>query len=549
VLDAVQARGLSCDALFVLGLNVDLFPRRRREDPFLPDEDRQRLRERLRRPVPVKGEGLEEEHLLLAHLLGAPRRRLTVSWQRSDDAGKARIPSLALREVARIALGSAEIETAERRAVRISAHPADRGRDAIARLDLLAPREAALLAALELRSPAAMGRALQPSSEGLAIGPVAMSGDARSLRDSVEQMSSIENGATAPGSWDALPGADAGAPPDFWSPSRLGLLGCCPQQYFFRHVLGVEEWGDSSDPHEVDAREIGSQVHAVLQETYATLLAEHALPAASGPLAGAAVERAREHLRRAWRDRAGRSAAPMRGIYPLLWEMISEQWLAALERFVRRDIERMAAAPPAAILLEHDIEAVLPLGSYGAPLAVRGRPDRLARGTDDAILVADYKTSGRIAGHASVLDALKGSRLQMALYTLLAESESGAGDPRPAVRAEVLGVGPTYEEGSDEERRAAIDPEKFAKARDGILETLAVLRDLAGRGFFPLYEDSRLCDSCPFTRACRKNHAPTLQRLAGAADLDTWRGLRRKNTSRPTLDKLAAADASREEPE
>src|SRR5262249_45911466 len=53
VLDAVQARGLSCDALFVLGMNVDRFPRRPREDPFLPDEDRRRLRESLRRPVPV----------------------------------------------------------------------------------------------------------------------------------------------------------------------------------------------------------------------------------------------------------------------------------------------------------------------------------------------------------------------------------------------------------------------------------------------------------------------------------------------------------------
>jgi ATP-dependent helicase/nuclease subunit B len=531
VLDAVQARGLSFDALFVLGLNVDLFPRRPREDPFLPDEDRRRLRERLRRPVPVRSEGLDEEHLLLAHLLGAPRRHLTVSWQRADDAGKARVPSLALREVARVALGAAEIEAAERRAERISAHPSERGLDAIARLDLLASRDAALLAALELRSPAAIA------------------GGGELLRAAVERMSGLENGSAAPGAWDALPGVDAGAPPASWSPSRLELLGSCPQQYFFRHVLGVEEWGEPADPHEVEAREIGSQVHAVLQETYAALLAEHALTAAAGPPVGATAERAREHLKRAWRNRTGRSAAPMRGVYPFLWDLISEQWLAALERFVRRDLERMAAAPPEALLLEHVIEAALPLGTFGAALAVHGRLDRLARGADDAVLVADYKTSGRIAGHASILDALKGSRLQMALYTLLAESESAAGGRRPVVRAEVLGVGPAYEEAADEERRAAVDPEKFARARDGILETLAVLRDLAGRGFFPLNEESRLCHSCPFTRACRKTHAPTLERLSGAADLEAWRRLRSKTTSRPTLDKVAAAGASAEDSE
>jgi ATP-dependent helicase/nuclease subunit B len=549
VLDAVQARGLSFDALFVLGLNVDLFPRRPREDPFLPDEDRRRLRERLRRPVPVKGEGLDEEHLLLAHLLGASRHRLTVSWQRADDAGKARVPSLALREVARIALGAADHEAVERRATRISAHPADRGRDAIARLDLLASHDAALLAALELRSPAAMARALRPTSEGAGIGPVAIPGDAESLRAAVERLSGLENGSAAPGAWDALPGADAGDAPVPWSPSRLELLGSCPQQYFFRHVLGVDEWGEPADPHEVEAREIGSQVHAVLQETYAALLAEHALPAAAGPAAGAAAERARDHLRRAWRERTGRMAAPMRGIYPLLWDLISEQWLAALACFVRRDIERMAAAPPGALLLEHVIEAALPLGVFGDPLAVRGRLDRLARGAGDTVVVADYKTSGRLAGHASILDALKGSRLQMALYTLLAESESAAGGRRPAVRAEVLGVGPAYEAATEEERRAAVDPEEFVRARDGILETLAVLRDLVRRGFFPLNEDSRLCRSCAFTRACRKDHAPTLQRLAGSADLDAWRRLRRKTTSRPTLDMLAAAGASGEDAE
>ena len=94
-----------------------------------------------------------------------------------------------------------------------------------------------------------------------------------------------------------------------------------------------------------------------------------------------------------------------------------------------------------------------------------------------------------------------------------------------------------------------LDAEKFAGARDGILETLAVLRDLAARGWFPLREKSRLCPSCPFTRACRKNHAPTLERLEDSADLAAWRGVRRKNTRLPTLDKVAAAGVEDEDEE
>ena len=39
--------------------------------------------------------------LLLALLLGAARERIDISWQRADESGRSRTPSLALREVAR----------------------------------------------------------------------------------------------------------------------------------------------------------------------------------------------------------------------------------------------------------------------------------------------------------------------------------------------------------------------------------------------------------------------------------------------------------------
>jgi hypothetical protein len=190
--------------------------------------------------------------------------------------------------------------------------------------------------------------------------------------------------------------------------------------------------------------------------------------------------------------------------------------------------------------LEHVIEAALPLEPFGDPIAIHSRLARLARLADGTAMIADYKTSGRIAGHASILDALKGTRLQMALYVLLAESEAGAGGHPPAVRAEVLGVGPFYEDATEKDRRAAVDPEKFARARDGILETIATLRALAERGLFPLDETSGLCRFCPFTRACRKDHAPTLERWKGRRFLDAWAPAGQDH-SRPTLAQVSAA--------
>ena len=105
----------------------------------------------------------------MAHLLGAARRHLTISWQHADEGGRARIPSLALREVARVCLGSAEQDLAIERAVRVAGHPAASGRQAARMHGLLTPLEASIGAALELGSPVAVRRAAKrlPLPDGI----------------------------------------------------------------------------------------------------------------------------------------------------------------------------------------------------------------------------------------------------------------------------------------------------------------------------------------------------------------------------------------------
>ncbi|MGH9749767.1 MAG: PD-(D/E)XK nuclease family protein, partial [Candidatus Polarisedimenticolia bacterium] len=124
ILDAMQARGLSFEALFLIGFNTGQFPRRSREDPFLGDADRRRIRDRLGAPLPIARQGIEEEQLLLAHLAGAAGSRLTLSWQRADETGKARAPSLALRELARLTHGRADLRLLEAAARRVPGEPA-----------------------------------------------------------------------------------------------------------------------------------------------------------------------------------------------------------------------------------------------------------------------------------------------------------------------------------------------------------------------------------------------------------------------------------------
>jgi ATP-dependent helicase/nuclease subunit B len=547
VLDAMQARGLAFDAVILVGMNADLFPRRGREDPFLTDDDRRRIRTALRRPLPVAAEAKDEERLLLALLLGSARDHLAVSWQRADESGKARVPSLALREIARIALATTDLAAAERRALTIGAHPADQARSAVERHALLASREAVRAIALLAGGPRPAESLLgQPAIAALGV-------DRDATLPGLGFLAAIEG--TWPTPFDALPG-EAGRPQDVWSPSRLERLGSCPQHFFFRHVLRAGEWEEPAAPHEFEAREMGALAHEVLRDVYSALLGEGLL--AGGPgRPGDIVRRAEAHLDAAWARHTAELAARSRALYPALWDLTAGHWLASLKRFLRLDLAEVLAAGRVLDGFEVEVVRAIPLGDASRPrepvvetqraiptLAVRGRFDRTGRDRDGAIVVSDYKTSGALERHVSQTEMLKGSRLQMGLYALMADPDPaspggpGANPGRPEVRAEVLGVGPRYADDDPEgggPARARLDPAEFASIRDGLLETLRVLASLAERGLFPLNEKSRFCPYCPFARACRRTHRPTLDRLAANPDLREYFMTLAKNSRSPRL--------------
>ncbi len=532
VLDAMQGRGLGFDAVFLIGFNAGLFPRRAAEDPFLDDRDRLLLRARLGRPVPIKSRARDEEHLLLAHLLGSARRWLTVSWQRADESGRARVPSLALREIARVALGAADLARAEEAALRVRTHPREAGEDALERFGLLPPSEAGLNLVLQVRSP---GRLLEALDELPGPPPPA---DRETLAAGLEMLRTIESAVPGDLRYDAFVG-DAWQAPAVWSPSRLEDLGACPQYFFFRHALHIEELAEPAEGHEVEAAEIGLRMHRVLHDVYRALVEEGRLPEVPGDPAPA-VRQAEEVGRQAWDRHAAPVAARMRPRYPLLWETTSRLWLEALVAFLRRDVEALVRTGGRILGLEKEAPARLSLGGSGATLPIVGRFDRVRRVGEREVVVSDYKTSGRPANHVRPADLLKGVRLQMPLYLLMAESLRPEWEAAGArVRAEVLGVGPTFAPGpgsvESKEDRAEIDPETFETIRAGLVETVAVLAGLAAAGRFPLNDGSRVCSYCPYIRACRRTHAPTLERIEGAQGASDYGLLQGKSTRALTL--------------
>jgi len=527
VLDAMQARGRAFDAVYLIGFNADQFPRRTTEDPFLPDRDRRLLRERLGVPVPIKTAAPQEERLLLAHLMGSARLRLTVSWQRADDTAKARVASLALREVARMVHGTPLLKQVVPGARRVKAHPAEASEEAARRFGILPPLDACVGVALEARSP---GRLLEVCAD-LPLPPV-RPGFTEVLRAGLGMMRAIEEWSGTDAArlrFDAFAG-EAAQKPGPLSPSRLELLGSCPQHYFFRHVLRAKEMEEVREGYEIDAREIGSVVHAVLHDVY------RELSAPDGRLAATAADdlpaRAAELARRSWEGRARVLAARTRTRFPILWETTESIWLKAIAAFLARDLPALQRQEARLAGLEKEAAAGIPLGTNGAPLEVRGRFDRVVAGPD-GVVVSDYKTSRNIEHHVDATRMLKGLSLQMPLYLLLAETLAARGemDAAPA-RGEVLGVGPRHDGNS----RDTLEIATLDKHRAGLLETLGVLAGLSAGGTFPLNEGSWLCDYCPYTRACRRWHVPTLARLASAPAAADYALVRRKNTKQPTLE-------------
>ncbi|MCA9322239.1 MAG: PD-(D/E)XK nuclease family protein, partial [Planctomycetes bacterium] len=86
ILELAQARGLACEELFVLGMERGVLPATGREDPWLPDAVRRRLRERLPQLGLAAERRDEEAHLFASLLAAAPH--VTLIRQRCDEDGK-----------------------------------------------------------------------------------------------------------------------------------------------------------------------------------------------------------------------------------------------------------------------------------------------------------------------------------------------------------------------------------------------------------------------------------------------------------------------------
>ena len=484
----MQCRGLTFTHIGLAGMNAGIFPRIAREDPFLSDGSRRRLREATGKPLPLASESEGEERLLLAMLLGQARSTIQVSWQRADETARPLVPSLALREIA------PDAPTAARA---IPAHPWSRIHAWARTPGVVGPRDETLLAGLASELGADATSAVAARRPDLAAG--------------IALVNETETFAPGTGRYDGRIGVSALE--ETMNATSLERLARCPLQFFFHDVLKVEAPRRAETPFSDDPRTVGERVHAALAEVYTQLRDDRAYDRLD---VLERIVRARAILREVWTARATSA--------PHFDRIDSDIWLRTLDAFLAVDLRRLAESGFVPTDFEQRLERAIPGGPPG--LTVRARFDRIATNGESKI-VGDYKTGGDLGARVQATKMVSGLQLQVPLYALI------AGAP-----VELLGVGPRHDA-----EAVRFDDFKSSAVREGLLETLRIAAALAAHGTFPIRSGEH-CGYCDYRSACRRAHPPTEYREGIAKDTGDARDCWRKNDKTPSLAAVRRADES-----
>jgi len=500
VMSVVEARARSFGALFVLGMNRDLFPRSISEDPLLRDAERQAL-ESVLPDIPIKRRGFSEERYLFAQLCAAAAR-VTLSFQAVSDDGKERPASPLLEPLLR---GRSDRELPLAPGLYEARDPAA----------LRPAHEHAVQAALEgdrerladVLAVAFAARPLGHDPQRRARGRVA----------ALAELDSIGRGPRDLGPYFGFVGAlgDAGDPrraPLYVT--RLEGLARCGWQVFLERVLRVEPVPDALEALPgVDSLLLGQVLHGVLEA-----IVERAGASARVPLAEALIRGPREvawppeeelaelvqaESERAARERgialAGFSRVLGRRVLPYLDRVRQLEWPRGVREVLGAELEG----------------EVRVRGADGAERTLLFRADR-ADGGVGALELTDYKAGKPFseaveAGRRS--EALRtriaaGSLLQAAAYARAGGSGASGrylyARPDLEVERAVCAI-----EAGDEEARARFEAAVLA------LSEAWERGSLTPRLLKPDLSDSPdACRWCTVSAACVQGDSGARHRLA-----------------------------------
>ncbi|MEW5868856.1 MAG: PD-(D/E)XK nuclease family protein [Chloroflexota bacterium] len=372
VTSVLDGRGLSFDAVALLGLSEGQFPQVEREDVILWENDRAILRER---GVPVESRLRNDEASFFYQAVTRPCQRLLLTRPYLAEDGHSWEPSPYWQEV-----------------LRLVDHPVVQR----ARPEEPVPVE-------ETASEIEFIQSAKSFDAHLARG-------ATVLRSRLERTADGEYEGDAPDLAESL--ETRYGPAHGWSASRLETYGTCPFCFYVAYALELEPLIPPEDGY--DVRILGSMLHQILENTYRQ---------ATDP---ANLEECLERLPEVARS-VFVSAPADYGFRPTpLWVLQQKE----LETLLRQTIVALANA--SAGYTPRYFEERFGLGKPPLVLhtelgdiRLHGYIDRIDAGADGRLRVVDYKAGG---SPISATDLAEGRRLQLPIYALAAREALGLGD-------------------------------------------------------------------------------------------------------------------------
>ena len=498
-----NAVGLGFDKVFLMGMVEGLVPQRLRDDPLLPDEDREQV------GLPLRRETTAERYEYLA--AASAGRATVLTFARGDNAAqREQHPSRWFLEEASRLNGSSVYPSMLSSPTDLATLKEQPWFEAVASaqesIDSISGSQPADLHDYDLhhlwrwrRSGKSIGKHHLATSENVI---------ARALR-----MERARNARTLT-IWDGdLSAASKSSGRiglsnrDLFSPTRLEMWATCPYRYFLSNVLGIAAPEQPEEIATISPLDRGSLIHAVL-ERFVRATQEHGTtPRSEEPwtddhyrlLMGIAEEEFRD--------------AEERGVTgkPLLWEIAQAEIRIDLRRFLEEDfkLRRRNGVSPRSVESAFGISGRHPEGtqeqapvewssSATGTIRFRGFIDRIDVSSDGStVLVLDYKTGGTTEYTNMDKDPVRrGTRLQLPVYGLAARQLMG---DWVDVKAAYWFVSAKGNFKTRPQKPAPLDEmlEPFSDA-------VGTITDGIGKGLFPANpgKDGANCRYCDFKNLC-----------------------------------------------
>lgn len=522
VFDAMSARGIPFRVLFVLGLNEKIFPRAISEEPFLRDHVRRKLTEVLGNVIPEKLRGYEEELLLFSFLLNAAQERLYLLYERSDEAGKPKVPSHYLMDIFQSLKATSPQEKHNREKSAYEEYIPRGIKDKLGNreLSLLTPGEIGTYLALERIDATNFLKAFKKSG--------------RIFEHAQSALNSQEGYYSQLTPYDGIVG-DISQWWEEWirhgvSPTALSSYGVCPFKFFMERALGLESLEEPEMVDEIPSVDIGNLYHNILREFYCTLIEKKYF--STKPAQANLLDTLRTIAQKHFAGIEKQVPIP----YPIIWEIKKEEMLTFLCQFVIRDIERIEQSGYIPAYLEktarHNLNYELPDKKI-REVMIKGKIDRIdikTTGSTVHFQVIDYK-SGRYLKENLIKSAIRGQKFQLPFYIIMAEHlltgeiRNGRISQSQAQLHEASLVYIAQNTSDDAIPEETITEDAWKDHGGQCCETLQEFLHSIHNGLFPAMpgDDTQKCEWCEFSTICRRSFPPMRFRLEHDIRLNTYR--------------------------